>query len=91
MSNKKFITSVTLGVIAAAVATSPANAAAAKKNDKMEKCYGIVKAGKNDCADVKGTHSCAGEAKMNGGKNDWIFLPNGTCERIVGGTLAAAK
>lgn len=60
------------------------------KEGKMEKCYGIVKAGKNDCADSKQMHSCAGEAKVNGGKSEWILLPEGLCDRIVGGNLKAS-
>lgn len=87
MNNKKFISSVTIGIMAAAIASTPAIA----KNEKMEKCYGVVKAEKNDCADAKSAHSCAGEAKMNGSKSEWIFLPAGSCEKIVGGTLIASK
>lgn len=48
-----------------------------------EKCYGIAKAGKNDCA--ANGHACAGQAKSNGDKNEWIKVPAGTCDRIVGG------
>lgn len=51
----------------------------------MEKCYGIVKAGKNDCG--ANSHGCAGRAKVDGDPNEWIALPEGTCERIVGGSL----
>ncbi len=51
----------------------------------MEKCHGIVKAGKNDCG--ANGHGCAGQAKTDGDKNEWITLPRGTCERIFGGSL----
>ena len=64
--------------------------AIAKDKGEMEKCYGIVKAEKNDCADAKQIHSCAGEAKVNGGKGEWILLPHGTCERIVNGSVKAS-
>ncbi|HEX4044040.1 MAG TPA: DUF2282 domain-containing protein [Gammaproteobacteria bacterium] len=50
----------------------------------FEKCYGISKAGKNDCA--SGSGACAGQAKADGAKNAWLGLPKGTCERIVGGS-----
>jgi len=79
---KKFITSMLIG--SAAIAASSTQALA-EKNEKMEKCYGVVKAGKNDCADAKQIHSCAGEAKDNGGKHEWILLPKGTCDRLVNG------
>ena len=84
MNKKNLLSSFILGVSAFSVAASPA---LAKSDAKMEKCYGIVKAGKNDCADLKGAHSCAGSAKVDGGENEWILLPQGTCEKIVGGKL----
>ena len=50
---------------------------------KAEKCYGIAKAGKNDCA-ATGNNSCAGTSKVNGDKKAWIYVPAGYCDRIVG-------
>jgi len=54
---------------------------------KTEKCYGVAKAGANDCA--ANGHSCAGQAKTDGDKKEWIKVPTGTCEKIVGGSLKA--
>lgn len=54
---------------------------------EKEKCYGIVKAGLNDCAAADGTHSCAGYAKKDGDMKEWVLLPKGTCERLVDGSL----
>jgi uncharacterized membrane protein len=51
--------------------------------DGMEKCYGIAKAGTNDCSTA--SHGCAGESKVNNEKEAWIFVPTGTCNKIVGG------
>jgi uncharacterized membrane protein len=51
----------------------------------MEQCYGIARAGKNDCA--ANGHSCAGRAAVDGDKNEWILVPQGTCAKIVGGSL----
>ncbi len=59
---------------------------AADKAD-MEKCYGVAKAGKNDCAGA--THSCSGQSKADAQGKDWISVPKGTCERLVGGSLTA--
>lgn len=56
---------------------------------EMEKCYGVVKAGKNDCA-TKGGNSCAAQVKQNNDPNAWIFMPKGTCSKIVGGKPAPA-
>jgi uncharacterized membrane protein len=52
---------------------------------ETEKCYGIVKAGMNDCQTA--TASCAGSAKKDQQSDAFIFLPKGTCNKIVGGRL----
>lgn len=51
----------------------------------FEKCGGIAKAGKNDCATA--SHSCAGTASADGQKADWVYAAAGTCDKIVGGIL----
>ena len=53
---------------------------------EKEKCYGVVKAGKNDCADLAKTHSCQGQGKVDGSGGDFIALPQGVCEKLVGGS-----
>ena len=53
---------------------------------KAEKCYGIAKAGKNDCAST-GANSCAGLSKANADPRAWVYVPAGYCDRIVGGSL----
>lgn len=58
----------------------------AADDSSMEKCYGVVKAGKNDCAGA--AHSCQGQGKVDKAATEWIKLPKGTCERIAGGTLS---
>jgi uncharacterized membrane protein len=65
--------------------TLAASAVAAAAEEKGEKCYGVVKAGKNDCQ--TSTHSCAGTAKADAQPDSWLYLPKGTCEKIVGGSL----
>lgn len=55
----------------------------------MEKCAGIVKAGKNDCGTSK--LSCAGTSKVDSDKETWIAVPKGTCEKIVGGMIYKGK
>lgn len=58
-----------------------------KKGEDMEKCYGIVKAGQNECASKVGKHGCAGMAETDADVNEWIKLPNGLCNKIIGGSL----
>jgi len=48
-----------------------------------------AKAGKNDCAG--GAHACAGQSSKDKSPREFIELPKGTCERIVGGSLTPSK
>lgn len=50
---------------------------------KLEKCYGINAAGKNDCA--VGKHSCAGQATKARDPESIVLVPAGTCDKIDGG------
>jgi uncharacterized membrane protein len=54
-----------------------------------EKCYGVAKAGKNDCAGA--AHACAGQGTKDKSAKEFIKLPKGTCERIVGGSVTPGK
>lgn len=75
--------------IAAVVSVSAATVALAGPATppayKFEKCAGIAKAGLNDCQTA--THSCAGTASMDAQADSWIFVPAGTCAKIVGGKV----
>jgi uncharacterized membrane protein len=71
----------------AAITISQA-APAPEPNYKYEKCYGIAKAGKNDCA-ATGNNSCAGTSKRDSDRGAWLYVPAGTCAKIVGASLAA--
>ena len=81
--------SVALSTAPAAASTSPA-AAAGDKGSK-EKCFGITKAGANDCASADGSHSCAGQTKANNNPYDWKYVAKGTCEKIGGKTMPPGK
>jgi len=78
-----FSTAIAAGVLMA----SSADVYAKKK---VEKCYGVAKAGKNDCAAGPGT-SCAGTSTSDAQKNAWMYLPKGACEKIVGGSKEPTK
>jgi uncharacterized membrane protein len=60
---------------------------AAEDKKDMEKCYGVVKAGKNDCKTL--SNACAGHSTTDAQPDAFVALPKGTCERIVGGSLEA--
>ncbi len=68
------------GAVAAALSTSAAMAADAG----MEKCYGVAKAGKNDCKG--GAATCAGSSTKDG--EGFVLTPAGLCDKIVGGSTA---
>ena len=78
-------------ILAAAISSlfALSTTAFAADDSNSEKCYGVAKAGKNDCAG--GAHACAGQSSKDKSAKEFIKLPNGTCERIVGGSLTAAK
>lgn len=57
---------------------------AAQAADKKVNCYGIAKAGQNDCASKTGVHGCAGEAKIDHDKGDFKTVPEGTCKKMGG-------
>ena len=63
------------------------NASAADKKMDMEQCFGIAKAGKNDCSSNKSAHSCPGQATRDNDPMDFVAVPKGTCEKIAGGAL----
>ncbi|MGH8752080.1 MAG: BufA1 family periplasmic bufferin-type metallophore [Burkholderiales bacterium] len=81
------IRSAFASLIALGLAASGSQALAAKGDN--EKCAGIVKAGKNDCG--TSATSCAGTITRDGHPEAWVYLPKGTCEKIVGAKLVADK
>ncbi len=76
--------------LAAAMAMGLTGQAAAQDKDK-EKCFGVAKAGQNDCMNLSGTHSCAGQTKDNLSPADWRYVAKGTCKAMKGLTEAEAK
>jgi uncharacterized membrane protein len=76
------------GAIAGIIALTAGSASAANiQCAERERCYGVVKAGQNDCATANS--ACAGTAKQDFQKDAWVYLPKGTCEKL-GGTLKSA-
>lgn len=73
--------------ISAAMHIAQANAATEAK----EKCFGVAKAGQNDCASKTGSHSCAGQAKTDYDDNEWKFVTKGTCEALRAEAKKVAK
>jgi uncharacterized membrane protein len=82
----KIIKSAITGVLALTAVSTLVTATSAVAAQKMEKCYGIAKAGMNDC----NAHACcAASAKKNNQSDTFLFVPQGMCNKIVGGRLTA--
>ncbi len=77
-----FLSAAIGGALALGMISSTAFAA---DDAKSEKCYGVAKAAKNDCAGA--AHACAGQSKTDANPKEFISVPKGTCERLVGGSL----
>jgi uncharacterized membrane protein len=85
---EKKIAAATIALVLAAAQTGTLNAADADAS--KEKCFGIARAGQNDCASVMGTHSCAGQAKKDMDPTEWKYVAKGTCAQ-AGGTTSVPK
>lgn len=85
MTQRAMIAATAAAVMSLSLAAMPAAA-----QDK-EKCFGISKAGQNDCSSVTGTHSCAGQSKVNMDKMEWKYVAKGSCKDLKGLSLEEAK
>lgn len=86
MTKRIVVASALAAAVSAPALLSAQKPVPAPSNFKAEKCYGIAKAGNNDCAST-GNNSCGGTSKLNSDPRAWIYVPAGYCERIVGGSL----
>ena len=92
MKDAFLTSSLTVPALAAAVAlaiAAPAKAAGPVPDPgpTFEKCFGVAKAGKNDCASG---HSCAGTATKDRVATDFVYMPKGTCDKVAGGNLQSS-
>ncbi len=87
MNQRTMITAAAASLMSLAMLSSPAFA----QNAAKEKCFGIAKAGQNDCANLAGTHSCAGQSKVDNDKGEWKYVAAGTCATMKGMTMEEAK
>jgi uncharacterized membrane protein len=76
--------------LASILALGLAGTASAQSGAK-EKCYGIAKAGQNDCANLAGTHSCAGQSKDDMAAGEWKYVAKGNCKSMGGASAEEAK
>ncbi|MCC6220875.1 MAG: DUF2282 domain-containing protein [Deltaproteobacteria bacterium] len=85
MNKKVLFTVIFAGAIAFQLGSGAGSASAVPETpEKWEKCAGVSKAGKNDCGSIDKSHDCGGLAKKDNDPNEWVFVPEGTCEKLGG-------
>ena len=85
MNQRAMIAAAAASLLSTMLIATPAVA------QEKEKCYGISVAGQNDCANLSGTHSCAGQSKVSADANEWKYVAKGTCADMKGMTAAQAQ
>ena len=91
-NQNKAIQSTVAGILALGATMVSTTASAVPDQPKFwEKCSGIAKAGMNDCGSLDGKHGCAGMAKKDSHPQEWVYVPKGTCAKIVGGKVRKVK
>ena len=85
MNKQLLIQSALASALAMGIAAVPVVA------QEKDKCFGIAKAGQNDCANLAGTHSCAGKSTIDNAAGEWKYVAKGTCKSMGGMTAEEAK
>lgn len=85
MNKKQRIATAALAVALTSISVVPAHAGG------KEKCYGVSLAGQNDCGNLAGTHSCAGQSTVDNDPGEWKLVSKGTCKSVGGMLKAEAK
>ena len=91
MNKQVLLASAIAGLIAAASTGAIASDTYQVAQAEKEKCYGVAKKGANDCANIAGTHSCAGHAKTDNDAGEWKYVAKGTCKTMGGMSPDEAK
>jgi uncharacterized membrane protein len=87
MNHQTTIQAALAGILALGIAAAASAAGPVMQKDGQEKCYGVAKAGQNDCGTAK--HACAGlGAKTDNDPTEWKYVAKGTCEKVGGKTTA---
>ncbi|ROZ64473.1 DUF2282 domain-containing protein [Ramlibacter sp. WS9] len=85
MNQRAFVAAAAASLLSTLLVATPAVA------QEKEKCYGISKAGQNDCANLSGSHSCAGQSKVGNVPDEWKYVAKGTCADMKGLSADQAK
>jgi uncharacterized membrane protein len=85
MNQRAIVAAAAASLLSTLLVATPAAA------QEKEKCYGIAKAGQNDCANLTGSHSCAGQSKVSDDVAEWKYVAKGTCATMKGISADQAK
>ena len=91
MNQRLIVSSAFASALALGLIGSVAAQGMGSQDKAREQCYGIAKAGQNDCANLSGSHSCAGQAKVDADPGEWKYVAKGTCKEMKGMTAEEAK
>ena len=91
MNQRQLLSSALAFVLALGLAQAAHAGDEMSANKNKEKCFGIVKAGQNNCANLSGSHSCAGESKDDNSTAEWKLVAKGTCAQLGGLNAEQAK
>lgn len=86
MNQRAMVAAAAASLLSLSFVAAPVQAA-----DEKEKCFGIAKAGQNDCASISGAHSCAGQSKVDNDKMEWKYVAKGSCKTMKGLSQDEAK
>lgn len=84
-------TVVAASLVSLALGVNVSAQAVPDQPEAWEKCLGVAKAGANDCGSTDGRHGCSGQATKDADPTEWVYVPEGTCEKIVGGVVYKVK
>ena len=86
MNQRLILSSALASVLAMGIVSQ-----AAAQDAKKDKCFGIAKAGQNDCSNLAGTHTCAGQSKTDNDLGEWKYVAAGTCKQMGGKSAEEVK
>ncbi len=87
MNHTRLLITTALATLTTGVLLPATASAADVKCAEQERCFGVARAGKNDCATA--TSACAGTAKQDFMKDAWVYVPKGTCQKLASGATVA--
>jgi len=85
-SNASLLAAVA-GLLSLGLAAAPVEKHVVQPPDS-ERCFGVAKAGQNDCGTAK--HGCGAVAATDNDPGEWKYVAKGTCEKMGGKAPAAA-